>query len=71
MSHPFEKMFENALKKSNSNRNVVFEEATRLVNMGYSLDEVSSVLSKLAKGLISDSDSSIVHEANELLNEDI
>ena len=65
MSHPFTKMFENALKKSTSLDNLVLVEAEKLRDKGYSENEIYTVLVKLQKGLIDKDESEVVAEAVE------
>jgi hypothetical protein len=65
MAHPFEAMFERALKKSTPNENLIVKEAQKLLEKGYRSDEVCGVLLKLEKSLISDSDAELVREARE------
>ena len=65
MSHPFTKIFENALKKSTSLDNFVLVEAEKLRDKGYSENEIYTVLIKLQKGLINKEESEIVGEAIE------
>ncbi len=65
MAHPFEKLFDRALKKSTEDDNLVLEEATKLLEKGYKLDEVCGVLTKLEKSLIDDMLANIVREARE------
>ena len=69
MSHPFTKMFENALKKSTSLDNLVLVEAEKLREKGYSENEIYTVLVKLQKGLIDKEESEIVKEAVEEFGE--
>jgi SOS response regulatory protein OraA/RecX len=64
MSHPFEKMFERALKSS-SDENLVIKEAKKLLDRGYSQKEVCGVLLKLEKSLIDDTEAGIVRDARE------
>lgn len=65
MSHPFERMFEKALKKSTADDNLVHKEALKLIEKGYHEDEICGVLLKLEKGLIDDNDAELVREARE------
>ncbi len=67
MAHPFEKLFEKALKKSTVDENLVFKEAKKLQEKGYRTEEIGSVLTKLEKALIDDGESTIVREAREEL----
>ncbi len=62
-THPFEKMFEKALRKSTSEENLVVEEAEALYKKGYSPDEIHSVLIHLRDALINDADVELVSEA--------
>ncbi len=65
MAHPFTKMFDTALKKSTVLDNVVLLEAEKLKAKGYSENEIYSVLVKLQKSLIDNTESEIVAEAVE------
>jgi hypothetical protein len=65
MAHPFEKIFERALKKSSDERNHIAEEAARLIEKGYPAHEVCGVLTKLEKSLIDDREAQLVREACE------
>ena len=65
MAHPFEKIFENALKRSTSEENEVLIEAEKILKKGYSVGEIYSVLTKLQQSLILDADENIVREAVE------
>lgn len=65
MSHPFMKMFENALSKSTPLDNLVLVEAEKLRDKGYSENEIYTVLVKLQKGLIDKDESEVVAEAVE------
>ena len=65
MAHPFEKMFDKALKSSTSSDNLVLKEASKLREKGYSEAEISGVLEKLQKSLIDDSEAQLVREALE------
>ncbi len=65
MSHPFTKMFENALRKSTPLDNLVLVEAEKLRDKGYSENEIYTVLVKLQKGLIDKDESEVVAEAVE------
>lgn len=69
MSHPFTKMFDNALKKSTFLDNLVLKEAERLREKGYSVNEIYAVLVKLQKSLIDKEESEIVGEAVEEFSE--
>ncbi len=63
MSHPFEKMFERALKKSSPDENLIVIEAQKLLGKGYREAEVCSVLLKLENSLIDDTEARYVREA--------
>jgi SOS response regulatory protein OraA/RecX len=63
MAHPFERIFEKALKKSSVDENVVLKEAQKLLEKGYPTEEVCTVLKKLEKALIDDGEATIVREA--------
>jgi SOS response regulatory protein OraA/RecX len=65
MSHPFEKLFEKALKKSSVDENMVLKEAQKLLEKGYRPEEICTVLKKLEGALIDDGEASIVREARE------
>ncbi len=65
MAHPFEKIFETALKKSTSEENVVLIEAEKILKKGYDKAEIYTVLKKLQQSLILDTDERIVAEAVE------
>lgn len=65
MAHPFEKIFENALKKSTPEENEVLIEAEKILQKGYSVGEIYSVLTKLKQSLVQDADERIVAEAVE------
>lgn len=65
MAHPFEKMFEKALKNSTEDENLVLEEAEALYKKGYSAEEVHGVLAHLRDALIQDKERDIVAEATE------
>ncbi len=65
MAHPFEKMFEKALKKSSPEENMITEEAAKLLEKGYSESEICTVLLKLEKSLIDDGEAHLVREARE------
>jgi hypothetical protein len=62
MTHPFEKMFEKALRKSTTDENLVLEQAEDLRQKGYSVEEIYSVLTHLRDALIQDKDRSILVE---------
>lgn len=63
MAHPFEKMFEKALRKSSEGENLVLEEAESLRKKGYSVDEIYSVLTHLRDALIPEKEVAILTEA--------
>jgi hypothetical protein len=65
MAHPFEKLFEKALKKSTVDENLVTKEAEKVLEKGYRREEVCAVLLKLEKSLIDDAEARIVEEARE------
>ena len=65
MAHPFEKLFEKALKHSSEHENVVLEEAEKLKEQGYNPVEIHSILAKLHANLIDDGESEILGEATE------
>jgi hypothetical protein len=65
MSHPFEKMFDRAIKKSTPLENAVLIEAERLREKGYSAEEIIAVLRKLEKSLIDKDEAEVVGEAVE------
>ena len=65
MSHPFEKMFDRAIKKSTPLDNAVLAEAEKLREKGYSAVEIITVLRKLEKSLIDKDEAEIVGEAVE------
>jgi len=65
VKHPFEKMFYKALKSSTLDDNLVFGEAVKLRDKGYSETEITEVLEKLQKSLIDDIEAQIVSEALE------
>lgn len=65
MSHPFEKMFDRAIKKSTSLENAVLAEAEKIREKGYSAEEIIAVLRKLEKSLIDKDEAEIVGEAVE------
>jgi hypothetical protein len=60
MAHPFEKMFERALKKCDGDFEIVLDEAVKLRDKGYSHTEILAVLTKLQKSLIDDKEAEIV-----------
>lgn len=65
MTHPWERMFTKALRKSSEDENLVLEEAEDLRQKGYSVEEIYSVLSHLRDALIQDKEVAIVSEAAE------
>lgn len=65
MNHPFEKLFDKALKKSTPDENFVLEEAEALRQKGYSALEIHSVLLHLRDALVQDKDRAILTEATE------
>lgn len=65
MSHPFEKMFDRAIKKSTPLENAVLAEAEKIREKGYSAEEIIAVLRKLEKSLIDKDEAEIVGEAVE------
>lgn len=67
MAHPFEKMFERALKKHTEGENAVLREAEKLRGKGYSETEICAVLRKLEKHLVDERSCTVVHEAREAL----
>jgi hypothetical protein len=65
MAHPFEKLFDSALRKSTEDDNLVLKKASEVIEKGYSVNEVCTVLLKLEKSLIDDKEAGIVREARE------
>ncbi|HMO78468.1 MAG TPA: hypothetical protein PKA42_02640 [Candidatus Paceibacterota bacterium] len=65
MAHPFLKIFDQALKKSSTEHNQVLIEAEKIIKKGYSATEIFSVLTKLQKSLIDQTEAEIVGEAAE------
>ncbi len=63
MSHPFEKIFEKALKNSLSDENLVLRDVEKLRDRGYSHDEILKVLTKLQKSFIDDDEAELVQDA--------
>ena len=62
MAHPFEKMFERALKKCAGEYEIVFDEAVKLREKGYSHAEILGVLTKLQKSLIDEKEAEIIQD---------
>lgn len=71
MTHPFTKQFERALKKSTVDENGVLTEARKLLEKGYRIEEIRSVLKELNFGRIDDSECAVIQEAVEKLEEDL
>ncbi len=65
MAHPFEKMFDKALKNSTIEQNEVLISAEKLRQKGYPVEEIAGVLKKLHKSLIDKTEAEIVGEAEE------
>lgn len=65
MAHPFEKIFETALKRSTPEENAVLIEAEKILKKGYAPAEIFTVLTKLKQSLVLDEDERIVAEAVE------
>lgn len=65
MAHPFEKMFDKALKSSTDFNNDVLAKAEMLKEKGYSGGEIADVLLKLSKSLIDPKETVLVVEAYE------
>lgn len=65
MAHPFVKIFDQALKKSSPEDNQVLIEAEKIIKKGYSATEVFTVLTKLQKSLIDNTEAELVNEAAE------
>jgi uncharacterized membrane-anchored protein len=61
--HPFEKMFDKALRKSTFDENYVFDVADKLRSKGYRDTEIMSVLNNLQKALIDDNEALLVQDA--------
>lgn len=69
MPHPFMKMFERALAKSTVGDDVVYKQALKLKDKGYSPDEIYRVLTTLKNGMIADTDKEILTDAVEKFSE--
>lgn len=69
MAHPFARMFEKALKKSSLESNLVIVEAKKILEKGYRKEEILTVLQKLQKSLIDETEERIVEEAVEDFSE--
>lgn len=67
MTHPFTKQFERALKKSTVDENGVLTEARKLLEKGYRIEEIDSVLKELSFGRIDDRECYIIEEARKEL----
>ncbi len=65
MAHPFEKMFDKALKESTPFNNEVLIQAEKLKDKGYRGEEIAQVLNKLQKSLIDNDEAQLVDEALE------
>jgi hypothetical protein len=67
MSHPFQKIFDSALRKSTPDavENEILLAAERLKEKGYSVNEIHEVLRKFSNGLIDSTESAIANEALE------
>jgi hypothetical protein len=63
MAHPFEKMFDAAIRKSTPLDNQVLETALQLRDKGYPATEICEVLIKLEKSLIDKEEAELVAEA--------
>jgi len=70
MSHPFTKLFMQALRKSTEEDNLVLKKAEEILGRGYSKEEVVSVLIKLRIGLLDQKEEDIVADALDILIED-
>lgn len=70
MAHSFSRIFEQALKKSTPDDNVVLLEAEKIVKKGYSKIEVLGILEKLIRGRIDEDEASILAEARDTLCEE-
>ena len=70
MSHPFTKLFSQALRKSTEEDNLVLKKAKEILQRGYSKEEVVSVLTKLKIGLLDDTEEAVVASALEELEEE-
>lgn len=65
MAHPWEKLFNKALRQSTEDENLVLEEAQALRAKNYSVEEIYGVLTGLRDKLIQDKERNIVAEAAE------
>ena len=63
MAHPFEKLFEKAIKSSLEDENQVLRVAEKLREKGYDFDEILEVLTKLQGSLIDDDEAEVVQDA--------
>lgn len=63
MVHPFETIFNRALKKSTLENNVVLREAEKMQEKGYSSHEISTVLKKMKNARIDPIEEQILEEA--------
>jgi SOS response regulatory protein OraA/RecX len=63
MAHPFEKLFDAALRQSTPTENRVLDVAEELRKKGYSPKEIYDVLAALHRALLSDRDVALVGEA--------
>ncbi len=63
MAHPWQKLFNKALRKSTPDENRVLEEAQALRAKNYSPQEIYDVLAHLRDALIQDKDRNILVEA--------
>ncbi len=70
MSHPFTKLFTQALRKSTEDENLVLKKAEEILTRGYSKEEVVGVLTKLKIGLLDVNEEQIVADALEELTEE-
>ena len=65
MAHPFQKIFEKALRQSTQDVNLVLEEAESLRQKGYSPVEINDVLVHLRDALIPEKEVAILTQAVE------